>query len=64
MKKEGIFFEGKLKSCPGNLSLEDQQRYAGLYVCVPSFQGKTVVSAHLNAAVAIEQARERGMPTR
>ena len=57
-----VVYEGKLSCNPGNLSTEDQSRYGGQYVCVPSFQDNTVVSAHSDAMVAHHRAKEKGHP--
>ena len=54
--------EGELIPCPGNLSLEDQSRYGGQYVCTVSFQDNTIVSAHSDAMVAHHRAKEKGHP--
>ena len=42
------------------LSEEDTKKYAGQNVCTVSFKDNTVVSAHLDATVAIKKAREKG----
>jgi hypothetical protein len=42
------------------LSPEDQKKYAGQYVCFPSFSDRRVISAHIEVKKAREMAEEKG----
>jgi len=42
------------------LSSEDQKKYAGQYVCFPSFSDRRVIAAHIEVVKAREMAEEGG----
>jgi len=55
-----VVYEGKLSFNPGNLSPEDETKYGGQYVCIPSFNEPRVVAADKDPKKAHQAAIDAG----